>query len=367
MRQKWLPALGAALLLMVALIGMAGVAPAYAQGITGSNWRGFYWNNNNFQGGPVLERVDPAVNFNWATGSPGPNVPADNFSVRWVNQIDFTAGTYRFRAGADDGIRVAINGNLIIDRFTPAVGGFQVNTADVALANGRYEIIIDYYEGLGEAGVLFDWTPVTAGGGTGTGGTGGGGITGPAPTATAVPRVKAVVIVDRAKVRSGPATEFPTIAQVALDQQFIAIGRNGDFGFETWYLVDLGGGAKGWLYRQVIYLYGSDPAALPRTKEVIDAPAIAPADSTKPGQPPAVGAFEVRGTTINNAVVRDGPSTYTGQRIGVIPRNQTVQILKLSTNQAWVFVDYNGLQGWVFVPSIRVTVGRLGVLPRTNN
>jgi uncharacterized protein YraI len=342
-----------------------GHSPAQAQGITGSNWEGYYWANPTFSGSPALFRIDPAILFNWGTGSPAPGIiPNDNFSVRWYNRIAFAAGTYRFRAGADDGIRVAINGNVVIDRFTPAVGGFTVNTADVVLGAGTYEIIVDYYEGVGEAGVLFDWTVIAGG----DGGVPGGGVISPtAPAApTNVPAVKAVVIVDRANIRSGPGTNFPTIGEAFRDQQFTAIGRNGDFGFETWYLLDLGNGARGWMFRQVIYLYGSNPANLPRTREVIDAPAIAPSGAdAAAGQPPAVAPFEVRGVTLNNALVRSFPS-LNGERIGVIPKGATFQILKLSNNQAWVYVSYEDLRGWTYVPNIRVTVGRLGVLPRGN-
>ncbi len=336
--------------------------PARAQGITGSNWEGYYWPNPNFSGSPVLYRIDPAILFNWGTGVPAPGLPGDNFSVRWYNRITFADGTYRFRAGADDGIRVAINGNIIIDRFTPAVGGFTVNTADVTLSAGTYEIIVDYYEGIGDAGVLFDWTVIAGG----DGGAPGAAPLPATPAPPAAPPLKAVVIVDRANIRSGPGTNFPTIGEAFKNQRFTAIGRNGDFGLETWYLLDLGNGARGWMSRRVIYLYGGNPASLPRTREVIEAPALAPSGAdAAAGQLPAVQPFEVRGIALNNALVRRFPS-LNGERIGVIPKGATLQILKLSSNRAWVYVSYEDLRGWTYVPNIRVTVGRLGVLPRGN-
>ncbi|GAB4550527.1 MAG: hypothetical protein OHK0023_16550 [Anaerolineae bacterium] len=363
-KQTWfkyvMVALVACLVFSIALIA---AIPAQAQGQTGSNWEGFYWNNANFQGSPTLRRIDPAINFNWGQGSPDPSIPADNFSVRWYNRIQFAAGTYRFRAGADDGIRVAINGQIVINRFTPATQ-FIVTTADVQLGSATYEIIVDYYDGGGGAGVLFDWTAITGGGNPGV-------ATTPFPTAlpptpTKVPIIKGVIIVDRTNIRGGPGTEFPTIAQALYDERFVAIGRNGDFGFETWYLFDLGNGGRGWIYRPNVYLYGGDPASLPRTKEVINAPPLA-VESAGGGSPPEVGSFEVRAVTLNNAIVRDAPTDRSGQKIGVIPKGATVQVLKLSLNQAWAFVDYEGLQGWTYVPNIRLTVGRYGVLPRSNH
>jgi hypothetical protein len=362
-RQAWLMVIGA---LVVALLGMvfaSGPYTANAQGQTGSNWQAYYWNNKDFSGAPVLARVDPAINFNWGTGSPDASVPADNFSARWYNTITLPAGTYRFRAGADDGIRVAINGQIIINLWTDAVNGFQVTTADVVLGAGTYNFIVDYYEAVGEAGVLFDWTVAGAGGfpeGVATA------VTTPLPTWTPLPTVKAVVIVDVANVRAGPGRNYPTIAQVARDEVYMPVARNGDFGFETWYLIPLPGGGQGWIFRQLVYLYNGDPALLPVSQVVVNAPAITPVGEASTGAPAGVGPFEVKAVTRNAAIVRDIPSLYSSSKIGVIDIGQTVNVLRLSLNHAWVLVDFNGLQGWVYVPSIRVVVGNLGNLPRGN-
>src|SRR5205814_5899048 len=42
-----------------------------------------YFANVNFSGSPVLKRVDGNVDFEWNNVSPGPGVPAGNYSVRW--------------------------------------------------------------------------------------------------------------------------------------------------------------------------------------------------------------------------------------------------------------------------------------------
>lgn len=340
----------AAAVLGVALVAL-GALPARAD--TGSNWQGFYWDNNNFQGSPRLSRIDPAINFNWDFGSPDPAIPPDNFSVRWVNNIAFAAGTYRFRAGADDGIRVAINGNLIINRFTNSE--FREDFADVTLNAGTYQIIVDYFEGVGRAGVLFDWQLATSIVPTITPF----GTQAVAVAPTTPPVIKAVVIVDRANIRSGPGLSYPTIGEAFLDDRFVVAGRNGDFGFETWFLLNLPGGGQGWMSRSVIYVYGGSVAAVPKTKQIVSAPAA-----------PAVGVapFEVQAVARNNALVRDAPTNRPGgsQRIGVIPLGATVKVLKLSINRAWVFIDYEGLQGWTYLPNLRIVVGSLSTLPRGN-
>jgi uncharacterized protein YraI len=363
-RKLWITALCALALIAGLVVLPAGPQTALAQGETGFNWLAFYWNNPTFSGDPTFSRVDPVINFNWGAGSPVPGIiNAFNFSVRWSNRITFAAGTYRFRAGADDGIRVAVNGQIIIDRFTET-DVFQVNTADVTLGAGQYEIIVDYFKGgTGNGGVLFDWTLATGPGG-GILPTTAPGVLPGAPTATATPEMRAVVIVDRANVRSGPGLQYPTITQVLRDRVFRILARNGEFGFQTWFLIDLGDGARGWIYRQVIFPYNGDPSTLPRSQEVIDAaPLVAEA---APGQPAGVGPFEVQGVARNNAMVRSAPSTRTGEPIGVINRGEGFRILRLSANEAWVLVEYNGLQGWTFVLNVRVTLGNLGQLPRGN-
>jgi hypothetical protein len=140
----------------------------------------------------------------------------------------------------------------------------------------------------------------------------------------------------------------------------VVAGRNGDFGFETWFLLNLPSGGQGWIQRPNIYVYGGSISAVPKTKVTVDAPA-APA-------PGAVAPFEVQGVARNNAIVRDTPTNRPGssEKIGVIPLGGTFQVLKLSTNRAWVFVDYQGLQGWTFLPNVRIVVGSLNTLPRGN-
>ena len=48
-----------------------------------------------FDGAPVLERVDAAIDFDWADGSPGPRLDDDSFCVRWTGAITApTTGRY---------------------------------------------------------------------------------------------------------------------------------------------------------------------------------------------------------------------------------------------------------------------------------
>ena len=64
----------------------------------------------------MLTRIDNAIDFDWGEGSPGAAVPADRFSARWTRTKTYTAGTYRFSVTGDDGIRVLVDGTLVLER-----------------------------------------------------------------------------------------------------------------------------------------------------------------------------------------------------------------------------------------------------------
>ena len=78
-----------------------------------------YFDNQALTGTPVTERCETAVNYDWGGGGPsGAGVGPDNFSVRWVaTRLFATTGSYTFTATADDGIRVYLDGTLVIDQW----------------------------------------------------------------------------------------------------------------------------------------------------------------------------------------------------------------------------------------------------------
>jgi PKD repeat protein len=124
-----------------------------------SDWRGEYYNNPNLSGNPVLVRNDVSIDFDWGTGSPGPGVPVDGFSARWSRSLNFSAGTYRFYALADDGVRLWIDGNLVIDQWHDSSP--TTYTADVTLSAGWHTVVMEYYEDTGGAVVQLTWGEVT--------------------------------------------------------------------------------------------------------------------------------------------------------------------------------------------------------------
>lgn len=119
------------------------------------DWRGEYYDNRHLSGAPVLVRNDVAINFNWGNGSPAAGLPADNFSVRWTRSLNLPAGLYRIAVRVDDGVRVWVDGRLVIDQWRDSSP--TTYTADVRLDSGWHDFRIEYYERSGGALIELGW------------------------------------------------------------------------------------------------------------------------------------------------------------------------------------------------------------------
>jgi hypothetical protein len=149
-----------AALMVVVLILTATTANVSAQDSgTGVLWQASYWANSSLTGEPVLRRVEPALDHNWGTWSPDPRIPPDGFSARWTTAVYLGGGIYRFTATSDDGIRVWVNNELIIDEWYdhPAL----TVSAEVSLAPGTHSLRVEYYESGGVALARLTWDRIS--------------------------------------------------------------------------------------------------------------------------------------------------------------------------------------------------------------
>jgi hypothetical protein len=128
---------------------------------TGTGLAASYYDNANLTGATV-SRTDPEVNFNWGTGSPATAIGADTFSARWTGQVQaqFTE-TYTFTTNSDDGVRLWVNGQKLVDNWTDH--GPTENSGSIALVAGaKYSIVMEYYDGaFGAISQLFWSSPST--------------------------------------------------------------------------------------------------------------------------------------------------------------------------------------------------------------
>ena len=120
-----------------------------------SGWKGSYYAVRDLSGLPLFQRDDPVIRFNWGSGSPRSDIPADNFSVRWTRKLVFSqAGSYRFRVEADDGVRLWVDGVLVADRWRD---GYSLDTPVVVLSAGSHDLRLEFYERTGGALAQLSW------------------------------------------------------------------------------------------------------------------------------------------------------------------------------------------------------------------
>jgi hypothetical protein len=129
---------------------------------SGGRWRGKYYNNTALRGLPVLVRNDAAIDFDWDTSSPDPGlINADFFSASWTREIDVSAGLYEFEVVTDDGARLWVNGELLIDAWYDQAA--TTYAASTFVPDGTMNIRMEYYEHTGYAVAQLSWSSTETG------------------------------------------------------------------------------------------------------------------------------------------------------------------------------------------------------------
>jgi PA14 domain/K319L-like, PKD domain len=137
------------------------VNPAPVAG-TGTGLRGEYFNdpnNGTHFVAAIRNRVDATVDFDWASAAPATGVTADNYSVRWTGQVQApVSGSYTFTTLADDGVRLWVNGQLLVDNWIDQAGTTRTSAAVALVAGSLYDVRMEYYEHTGLAAARLRWT-----------------------------------------------------------------------------------------------------------------------------------------------------------------------------------------------------------------
>ncbi len=125
----------------------------------GTGLRGKYYEGTLGERGRLLhERIDEQVQFDWDSISPAPGiVPEDQFSVVWNGSLEpYLDGIHYFWLAGDDGFRLSIDGELVIDAYKPQ--GTTLVLGEIELEAGkRVPIEVEYFEGTGLASLKLDW------------------------------------------------------------------------------------------------------------------------------------------------------------------------------------------------------------------
>ena len=129
---------------------------------TGNGLLGTYFDNADLTD-PKLRRLDPSVNFEWGERSPSPVIDTNTFSVRWTGRVQAqVTETYRFYTQSDDGVRLWVNGHLLVDDWTHHARAERSGTVSLR-AGELYDLRLEYFENNGQAVARLLWSsPSTA-------------------------------------------------------------------------------------------------------------------------------------------------------------------------------------------------------------
>ena len=123
-------------------------------------WKAEFFANSTLSSYPALTRCDAAVSFDWGNGQPAASVPADKFSARWVSTWTFPGGPIRFTVTGDDGVRLLIDGTVVLDKWldqTPTT-----YSVDRTISTGSHKVALEYYENTGDATAKLSWASVAS-------------------------------------------------------------------------------------------------------------------------------------------------------------------------------------------------------------
>ncbi|CAN5874449.1 hypothetical protein BH18ACT11_BH18ACT11_00850 [soil metagenome] len=198
---------------------------------------------------PVLTRCETAVNNDWGSGSPGSGVNSDSFTTRWAGNFDFESSGYEFTATADDGVRLWVDGQLLIDQWKDQAA--TTYKATKTMTAGAHEIKVEYYENAGAASAKVSWAKVAQ-------------TPQPPPSGTDPPNVCAHWHVAAQREVSGANTVDAYVAELqkanAMGVECFAINVNGwdsNYRFHTNLLWDAANSWNNAHPNEKIYLYPS--------------------------------------------------------------------------------------------------------------
>jgi len=122
-------------------------------------WRGEYYASPILSGPPIIAQNEVRIDYNWGFGAPFSSLPSDGFSVRWILTTELDVALYRFYIVADDGVRLWIDNELIVDSWY-VTGRRDISVEHFIDYRGLHEIRLEYTDFSSEASIRFWWERV---------------------------------------------------------------------------------------------------------------------------------------------------------------------------------------------------------------
>ena len=121
----------------------------------GGGWNATYFADRTFSS-LAFSRVDRAIDFKWDTEAPNEGFPRTNFTVRWEGTLETRFDElYTFSLLADDGVRMWVDGQLVIDDWR--VKAPSETRGQIQLSEGDHEVKVEYFQAGGHARVHLFW------------------------------------------------------------------------------------------------------------------------------------------------------------------------------------------------------------------
>jgi uncharacterized protein YraI len=273
-------------------------------------WLAQYFNNRNLSNNPTTTVYETSPTHDWGTAAPANGIPADNFSVRWSGTQYFNAGAHRLTVTVDDGVRVYINGVLILNEWhgAPTIATY---TRDIQLSAGNANIVIEYYDEIGIARIQFVLVPI-----------------GQNPPPQNPTGATVTINTGMLNMRSTPAIANNVITRLPRGTSYQLIGRTAD---NRWYQI-VAGQNTGWV--SAPYVIATNANAVPVVSGQVSTP-------TTPTTPTG---YVLRASA--NVNIRSG-ANVSFARLGILPYNATASIVARNSSNSWWLINYNGVTGWV--------------------
>ncbi len=119
-------------------------------GLTGTYYKGKDFDQK------INTKKDTNITFVWDHGAPF-SLPEDGFSIRWEGRLMVPQdGQYAFYTAADDGVRLYVNDQLVIDDWN--AHGVEIHSGKIELKKGQQvPLRFEYFENIGGAEVKLRW------------------------------------------------------------------------------------------------------------------------------------------------------------------------------------------------------------------
>jgi len=305
---------------------------------------------------------DDGINFDWGNGRPEDDdgdpidgIGNDDFSVRFETTEFFDVGEYEFIVTANDGVRLFIDGNLILNEWNDRD---DEDTFEVRWTNstaGDKSLRVEYYDDNDEAVIQVEWFRVgdaftaTPEGPTPT----------PGPTLTPSntplpfipPGALTATVINAAilNARDAPTLQGSNvIGKLLRGQTYQVVGRDDR---ARWFVLQLSD-RRAWVWGHYLYIDGNE----------FNAPVTTATGLT--GLPGGVADTGVVVVTRAGMKLRAAPNTDSEQ-IGRVSWGAYLPVVGKTGDGLWFQVVWKGTVGWLWTGYLEKREGDLVNVPVT--